>query len=80
MPDPQTPPTLTYLAGQVSGVWCWCETCNHSGVLELAALITRFGGSSPFPSVRQHLRCGACGSREVFARPNWHDPDAVAQQ
>ncbi len=71
------PPTLAHLAtaNRVSAVWCRCEDCRHSATLGLAELIERLGADLPVPSVKTRLRCGRCGSGQVFARPDW--PAAV---
>ena len=70
-------PTLAYLAteNRVAAVWCWYEKCRHNATLGLAELIERLGANLPFPAVKTRLRCGRCGSGQVFARPDW--PAAV---
>ena len=69
--DALIPPTLSDLAHDVSGVVCWCNRCHHSGVLPIGELLSRLGPSLPFPMVHGRLRCQACGSTDIHARPDW---------
>jgi hypothetical protein len=43
---------------------------NHA-VLPVAVLIAHCAPALPFPVVPGRLRCQACGSKDVHARPNW---------
>jgi hypothetical protein len=65
------PAYLSDLAREKVDVWCWCESCRHSAVIATAMLIEKLGPSYPVPQVAIHLRCSGCGSRDVFARPDW---------
>jgi hypothetical protein len=40
-------------------------------VLPIAVLIAHCGPALPFPHVHGRLRCQACGSKDIHARPNW---------
>jgi hypothetical protein len=66
-----SPPCLADLRDQVDGVFCWCIRCSHNAVVPLDVLIARLGPSLPFPAVHGRLRCQACGSTEIEARPDW---------
>ncbi|MEQ8604571.1 MAG: hypothetical protein RIB45_14750 [Marivibrio sp.] len=52
-------------------VFCWCNRCGHNAVLELEAMLARFGPAQEVPGLSAHLRCGGCGSKDVATRPNW---------
>lgn len=43
----------------------------HSGTIPLDTLIARFGPDLRFPEIHGRLRCQACGSRDIHARPDW---------
>jgi hypothetical protein len=51
---------------------------NHA-VLPVAVLIARCGPGLPFPMVHGRLRCQACGSKDIHARPNWKGLGVVAR-
>jgi hypothetical protein len=65
------PPTLAYLTREVTDIFCWCHRCSHNAIVPLAVLIARLGPDLPFPAVHGRLRCQACGSKDIAARPNW---------
>jgi hypothetical protein len=75
------PPTLGYLAGDpdCTGVFCWCNRCHHNSVIPLAAMIAQLGPDLPFPSVHGRLRCQACGSKDIHARPDWRSLGQVTR-
>lgn len=77
---PRTRPAyLSDLARENVDVWCWCEACRHHAVIETAMLIKRLGPSYPVPRVAIYLRCSSCGSKDVFARPNWPSLGVIAR-
>ena len=47
--------------------------------MPLAALIAELGPCLPFPMVHGRLRCQACGSRDIHARPDWPKVGQVAR-
>jgi hypothetical protein len=47
-------------------------------VLPVAVLIAHCGPGLPFPAVHGRLRCQACGSKDIAARPNWKGLGTVA--
>jgi hypothetical protein len=65
------PPTLAQVQGYGVDVFCWCNRCHHHAVLPVAVLIAHCAPALPFPVVPGRLRCQACGSKDVHARPNW---------
>ncbi len=69
--DAPTPPTLGWLARDVTGVFCWCNRSDHNDVVPFAVIIAKLGPSLPFPMVHGRLRCQACGSTDIHARPDW---------
>lgn len=77
--DTLDPPTLGYLARDVKGIFAWCNGCDHNAVVPLAVLIAQLGPSLPFPMIHGRLRCQACGSKDIHARPDWPSIGQVAQ-
>jgi len=77
-PDTE-PATLADLARENINVWAWCESCCHNAVIETSLLIARLGPASPVPDLARHLRCSACGSRDLHARPDWPSLGVVAR-
>lgn len=72
MPDDlPEPPTLADVQSYGVGVFCWCNRCHHNAVLHVYLLIAQLGPGLPFPMVHGRLRCQACGSKDIHARPNW---------
>ncbi len=67
------PPTLRFLSRDVSAIQCECLAYRYKRELPLAPLLERHGDEQ-FPSFARKLKCSACGSHEVFARPAWRDP------
>lgn len=79
MPDDlPEPPTLADVRSYGVDVFCWCNRCHHHAVLPIAILIAQCGPGLPFPAVHGRLRCQACGSRDIHARPNWRGLGTVA--
>ena len=76
-------PTLADIQERCDGVFCWCNRCSHNAELPIGAIIAQLGPSLPFPEIHGRLRCQACGSKDVAARPAWvglgqvtrHTPD-----
>jgi hypothetical protein len=66
-----TPTSLGDLRAMDLDVFCWCNRCFHNAILETAGLIPRFGPHHPVPHLSSKLRCEACGSQDVEARPAW---------
>lgn len=75
------PATLRDLAvdDQCNGVFCWCNRCSHNDVLPLASLIPQLGPDYPVTAVLGRLRCQACGSKDIAARPSWRSLGVVAR-
>ena len=73
------PATLADLFREGVDIWCWCERCAHQGVIAAAELIARLGPAFPVPEVARRLRCSACGSRDLHARPDWPSLGVVAR-
>jgi hypothetical protein len=74
------PATLGYLwtDGMCEGVFCWCNRCSHNDVLPLGFMIAQFGMAFPVTEVYARLRCQACGSKDIHARPAWKSLGTVA--
>jgi DNA-directed RNA polymerase subunit RPC12/RpoP len=52
------------------GIEAECESCGHKVVMGFERFLPRYG-AMPFPALARLLKCSACGSRQVFARPIW---------
>jgi hypothetical protein len=76
MPDP---PTLAEIKEYGVDVFCWCNRCSHNGVVEIDVLIAHCGPLLSFPSIHGLMRCQACGSKDIAARPNWRGLGVVAK-
>jgi len=73
------PLTLAEIKDYGVDVFCWCNRCSHNGVVEIELLIAHCGPLLSFPSVHGLLRCQACGSKDIAARPNWRGLGVVAR-
>jgi hypothetical protein len=69
--QPDESPTLGYLATMVKGVWLKCESCDRTATMPIDELILKFGEATQFGKIRERFKCTACGSRNVYARPDW---------
>ncbi len=69
---------LADLARFGADVFCWCNACSHNAVLPRTALAARLGPAIPVPRIAAHLRCSACGAKDVATRPNWPGLDMPA--
>jgi hypothetical protein len=67
---PGPPPTLAYLAKQASGIEAECHDCRRRVVLGFERFLDRYG-DVPFPDFARLMKCSACGSRNIDARPSW---------
>jgi ribosomal protein L37E len=52
-------------------IFCWCNRCGHNAIMPAGVLIAQLGPDFPVPDVGAHLRCSACGSKDIAARPAW---------
>jgi hypothetical protein len=56
----------------------WCQLCGRHRLLHVAPLIIRLGRSTPLDEVARQLKCSACGSRQIEARPHYPSLGVVA--
>ena len=63
--------TLGDLAREGLHVFCWCNRCSHSGVLETDPLLAELGPDFPVPDLGIKLRCSGCQSKDIATRPDW---------
>ena len=63
--------TLGDLVHQGLRVFCWCNRCSHSAVLETKPLLAELGPDFPVPDLGIKLRCSGCSSKDVATRPDW---------
>jgi len=73
------PATLADLVREGIDVWCWCESCTHQAVIATAVLVAQLGPAFPVPEIARRLRCSACGSKDLHARPDWPSLGVVAR-
>lgn len=69
--DAHRPTTLGDLEAEGVDVFCWCNKCGHNAVLPIGTLIGPLGPEQPVPEIGVHMRCTACGAKDVAARPSW---------
>ena len=79
--EARNPTTLSDLAAEDMGVFCWCNLCNHNAELSTSSLIDSLGPLFPVPELGSLMRCSACGARDVATRPAWpsHGGGAIAR-
>ena len=63
--------TLGELAEAGVGVLCWCNECHHNATLASRDLMVALARPLAVPELARHLRCKACGARNVSTRPAW---------
>jgi hypothetical protein len=61
------PVTLGDLAHDGKLLWVYCTECGRERDLDPLSL--PLPGETPVPSVGKRMKCSACGSRKVDARP-----------
>jgi hypothetical protein len=68
-------PTLDYLSRQAIGIDVECRACHRRVVLGFEQFLPRYADVE-FPTFARLLKCSACGSRDIDARPAWptHKP------
>ncbi|MFG1247279.1 hypothetical protein [Xanthobacter flavus] len=70
MKDKPPPPMdlANMRANGVRHIMAYCVACNHTSDV----LVDHLPDETPVPSIARRMRCSACGSRKVTARPAWH--------
>ena len=63
--------TLGELAEAGVDVLCWCNACHHNATLASRNLMEALARPLSVPGLARHLRCKACGARNVSTRPAW---------
>jgi hypothetical protein len=72
------PVTLADLAREGKLVWVYCTACGHERDIDPATM--PLPRATPVPEVGKHMKCSACGSRKVDARPELHPGGVVAMR
>ena len=67
MPDPTGPVTLGDLIREDKLLWVYCCECCHERDVNSATV--PLPPQTPVPEVGKHMKCSACGSRKIDARP-----------
>ena len=76
MPDPTGPVTLGDLVREDKLLWVYCCECYHERELNPATV--PLPAETPVPEVHKHMKCSACGSRKIDARPELYPGGVVA--
>jgi hypothetical protein len=71
------PPSWCGSRGGVDAIAAERLACCHSREIPLAPFLERHGDTR-FPDFARRLKCSACNSRDVEARPPWKNPVAPA--
>jgi hypothetical protein len=72
------PVTLADLVREGKLVWVYCTACGHERDIDPATM--PLPRATPVPEVGKHMKCSACGSRKVDARPELHPGGVVAMR
>jgi len=59
------------LASRQVGVYCACQRCGHSAMVDTDTLVHQLGPELPVAEVGTRMRCGGCGSKDVATHPGW---------
>ena len=71
--------TLADLARAGVAVFCWCDRCGHSAILDTAPLIARLGPGFAVPRIAERMRCRGCGARDIATRPSRPSPSTTVE-
>jgi hypothetical protein len=61
------PVTLADIIHDGKLVWVYCTACDRERDIDPAAM--PLPRETPIPEVGKHMKCSACGSRKIDARP-----------
>jgi hypothetical protein len=78
MSDPTGPVTLRDLIREDKLLWVYCCDCYHERDVNPATV--PLPPEMPVPEVGKHMKCSACGSRKIDARPELHPGGVVAMR
>ena len=67
MSDPTGPVTLGDLIHEDELLWVYCCDCYHER--DVSPATVPLPAETPVPEVGKHMKCSACGSRKIDARP-----------
>jgi hypothetical protein len=70
------PVTFGDLARDGKLLWVYCTECYHERDLDPSAV--PLPAETPVPSVGKRMKCSACGSRNIDARPELYPGGIVA--
>ena len=73
-----TPVTLADLIRDGKSMWTYCTACGRERDVEPASL--NLPGGTPVSGLgKRHMRCSACGSKEIETKPELY-PGGIAAQ
>jgi hypothetical protein len=72
------PVTLTDLVRDGKLVWVYCTSCGHERDIDPATM--PLPHETPVPEVGKRMKCSACGSRKIDARPELYPGGIVAMR
>ena len=78
MPAPTGPVTLGDLIREDKLLWVYCCDCYHERDVNPATV--PLPPETPVPEVVKHMKCSACGSRKIDARPELYPGGVVAMR
>ena len=78
MDQPTGPVTLGDLARDGKLLWVYRTECCHGRDLDPSTV--PLPAETPVPSVGKHMKCSACGSRKIDARPELYPGGIVAMR
>ena len=58
-------PALGALAGRRENVFCQCQRCGHSALVEASQLVAQLGPDMVVAEVGTRMRCSGCGAKDV---------------
>jgi hypothetical protein len=72
------PVTLADLVRDGKLVWVYCTACGYECDINPATM--PLPGETPVPEVGKHMKCSACGSRKIDARPELYPGGIMAKR
>jgi hypothetical protein len=78
MSDPTGPVTLADLIDANKLLWVYCRDCCHERDVNPATI--PLPGDYPVPDVGKRMKCSACGSRKIDARPEPYSGERLREK
>ena len=78
MPDPTGPVTLGDLMREDKLLWVYCRDCHHER--DVTPATVPLPPEIAVPEVGKHMKCSACGSGKIDARPELYRGGVAAMR